>query len=425
MSKNIHSNNLSLKIDLKKINNNLSNKNFNKEINSVSSNNQKTINQMIKELQTKIKNNNIEQSLKIYSSEFSPNKINNNNKYFSKQISKENEPQKLSEINSSKIIHLKKPLKNDEFKLKNKINIKKELLNQKTDSLNPNLLTNINSSLNDNTLQYIKEYALEIIESLVIEENYFFNKIKYIDPFYLENENSQLNPEMRTIAVDWLVLIHHKIFKFQENTLFLSIQIFDRYLSKVNISKENAELLLISCFTLASKHNEKDYVNMQESLELCKNKFNKEQIIKMEYEILKIINFEILAPTTCEFFTVFANFLNFNNKKIYEGLYILNIILADFHMLEYPNFILALAVIKLIMKKIDKKLMLVIIKILKEKDMKTFYDKISINNNKILELCEKIKLLYNTFLETKYKNIQEKFSEDNNGSVSIYSSNLL
>ena len=229
---------------------------------------------------------------------------------------------------------------------------------------------------------------------------------------------------MRTVAVDWLVLIHHKIFKFEENTLFLTIQIFDRYLSKVILDTEKTELLLLSSFILASKQNEVDYVNMQEALQLAKQKFNKEQIVNMEYDILKIINFEVLAPTMCEFFTIFANFLNLSNKKINEGLYLLNIVLADYHMLEYPNFLLALAILKLITKTINQNLMSIIINVIKEKKIVGFYNIINIEENryqeKILELCNKIKLLFNTFIETKYKNIQEKFSESKFNFISTY-----
>ena len=93
----------------------------------------------------------------------------------------------------------------------------------------------------DNDPQQAKEYITDIIESLLLEENYYLNEKNYIDPHYLEKEDSELTPEMRTVAVDWLVLIHHKIFKFQENTLFLTIQIFDRYLSKIDLNT-NSEL---------------------------------------------------------------------------------------------------------------------------------------------------------------------------------------
>ena len=246
----------------------------------------------------------------------------------------------------------------------------------------------------------------------MIEENYYLNEKNYINPFYLESEDSELTPEMRTVAVDWLVLIHHKIFKFQETTLFLTIQIFDRYLSKKDLNTEKTELLLLSAFMLASKHNEIDYVNMQETLQLAQNKFTKEQIIEMESEILDKIEFEVLAPTMVEYFKIFASFLNLSQEKINQGFYVLNIVLVDFHMLEYPNFILALAVLKLITKKFNRKLMKLVINILEKQKMNKFLEYFKEEGyEEIYDVCDKIKLLYNTFLETKHKNIQEKFAE--------------
>ena len=436
------SSNFNFIIDMQKINNNLINKNFHKAMNSFTYNNPKNINQILKELKKILKNNN-ETSLKINSVEVSPIKNNNNGqKYFLKKVSKEkNNNNNLLNLSDKILIKIKNPKKkinNNELKLKNKINaIKKQLLNQKNQELNINLnihdksknimINNDNNSKNNP--QYAYEYTKDIIESILIEENYYFNEKKYINPFYLDNEESELTPEMRTVAVDWLVLIHYKIFKFEENTLFLTIQIFDRYLSKVIVNTDRTELLLLSSFILASKHNEIDYVNMKEALQLSKNKFSKKQIINMEYEILNIIDFEILSPTMCEFFTIFANYLNLNNEKINEGLYLLNIMLVDYHMLEYPNFLLALGVIKLITNKINKNLMKIIVNILKEKKMKGFYNYININNEEyesfFMELCEKMKLLYKTFIETKYKNIIEKFSGSKYNFVSINSDFLL
>ena len=438
------SNDFNLVIDMDKINNNYINKNIHKSTNSISFNNPKSISQMIKEIKSKLNNRyNKNISIKIKSAEISPNKVIDS-QFISKDISKEktkkNVLTKFSDGDLTKIKNLKKPtIENNELKLKNKINIiKNQLLKRKkSDILNINLnikeeskiiLSNYNDNNNLKNPQYVHEYIIDIMESLLIEENYFFNRKKYIDPFYLENDNSELTPEMRTLAIDWLVLIHHKIFKFEENTLFLTIQIFDRYLSKNVIDTEKTELLLLASFILASKHNEIDYVNMKEAIQLSKNKFNKEQIIKMQYDILNVINFEILAPTMLEFFQIFANFLNLSNKKINEGFFILNIVLVDFHMLEYPNFILALAVIKLITKKINRNLMEIIINIIKEKKLKGFYEVIDIENSRyesILELSCKIRLLYNTFLKTKYKNIQEKFKEKKYDSVSNYNKYLI
>ena len=301
---------------------------------------------------------------------------------------------------------------------KNKTHIKKAF----TDTFSFTEIDTINTTINDNTKntnpQFAEEYTTDIIESLLEEEDFYFNKKKYIDPFYLENEDSELTPEMRTIAVDWLVLIHSKIFKFDENTLFLAIQIFDRYLSKVDLTAEKTELLLYTSFMIASKHNEIDYVNMQETLKLSQDKFKKEEIIRMESEILRRLNFEILIPTMCEFFILFASYLHLSKKKINQGLYILNIILVDFHMLKYPNFLLAFAVVKLVAKSEEKNLMELIENILKEKKLEKFLN--MFKKDGFEKICKKIKLLYNAFMETKYKNIQEKFAEKEFNCVSKF-----
>ncbi len=124
----------------------------------------------------------------------------------------------------------------------------------------------------------------------------------------MENDDSEIIPEMRTVALDWLVLIPRKIFKFKEN-------------------------------------KEVEYVSMQETLQFTQNKFTKDIIMNMEYKILNQINFEILAPTMCEYSKVFAIMLDLKNTKVFQGFYILNIILFYFHMPKYPNCILALAII--------------------------------------------------------------------------------
>jgi hypothetical protein len=352
------------------------------------------------------KENNKDEKMNFFELEISDSKYNSSNK--NSQKIKNNEFSKI-EIQSGNhkicsidsIESMKKNKKRE--KLEN--NIESTENNEKEEEI---INIDIPIEIKQKNPQYLNEYKEDILETLLTQENYFLKK-KYINPHYLENVDSELTPEMRTVAVDWLVLIHHKIFKFKENTFFLAIQLFDRYLSDMILSIEKTELLLLTSFTLASKHEEVEYVNMQETLQLAQNKFNKEQVINMEYEILKQIKFEVLAPTMCDFFKLFAFMINLNNDKLFQGFYILNIILVDFHMLEYPNCILALAVVKLINNKINSELFDIVKKIAKKNKLEHIEK--FLNYGKINSICNKIKLLYDTFLETKYKNIPEKFSE--------------
>lgn len=51
-------------------------------------------------------------------------------------------------------------------------------------------------------------------------------------------QKNTIHPKMRAILVDWLVDVHLK-FKLVPETLFLTVNLIDRYLSKETVSKEN------------------------------------------------------------------------------------------------------------------------------------------------------------------------------------------
>ena len=79
---------------------------------------------------------------------------------------------------------------------------------------------------------------------------------------------------------------------------------------------------------------------------------------------------------------------------------------------------LAFAVIKLITKTVDKNLVNLIKNILNKNKIEKFLN--IFNRQGYEKICNRIKLLFNTFLETKYKNIQDKFSEKEFNSVSKF-----
>ena len=274
-----------------------------------------------------------------------------------------------------------------------------------------------------NNPQYLSDYIIDILDNLLLEELYYI-KNNYINSDYLFSlKNKELTPEIRLVSINWLIMIHHKVFKFKEKTLFLCVQIIDRFLSKKMLNIEKTELLILCSLILSSKHEEMDYVNMTESLQLCNNKFSKEQIINMEYEILYELNFEIIIPNMNDYYNIYAIILNLSDIEINKGLYLLNVVLVDYYMLEYPNYMLALAVVKIIIKK-SVKILIEIVKDLIIKNNKLYLD-INLDEFKVDKICDKIKLLYKKFIKTKYRSIQEKFSDEMYNSVSNNSDDLI
>ena len=302
----------------------------------------------------------------------------------------------------------------DEEKEKEKTNDKE---NEKEDN---NII--IDEKIKNNP-QYLGDYLIDILENLLLEESFYIKK-KYINPNYLySNNNIELTPYLRLVSINWIIMIHHKIFKFKEETLFLSVQIIDRFLSKKILNLEQTELLILCSLILASKHEEVDYVNMTESLQLSNNKFTKEQIINMQYEILNELNFEIIIPNANDYFNIFAIILNLTDIEKSKGLYLLNIVLVDYYMLEFPNCILSLAVIKLVIKKTIKFLIEIIKNLLIKNKEDLLYNLLQ-NENILDTVGDQIKYLYKQFVNTKFKSIEDKFAIKEFNSVSINPNDL-
>ena len=304
----------------------------------------------------------------------------------------------------------------------NKLSLNNQIKEEKIELENQN---KINPELkNKNNPQYLSEYILDILENFLLDESSYISH-NYINPNYLfDSNNSELTEEIRSVSINWLIMIIYKIFKFKENTLFLTVQIIDRFLSKKTLTIERTELLILCSLILSSKHEEIDYVNMVESLQLSSNKFTKEDIINMQYEILNELNFELMIPTMNDYFNIFCSMLNFNDIDTNKGLFLLNIILVDCHSIKYPNFLISLATVKLIYKKNINEL----IKRLRYFFVKNKQDKFlaMINDENILDkVCYKIKTIYKRYLNDKFKNIEEKFSDEKYQSVAKNSEELI
>lgn len=64
-----------------------------------------------------------------------------------------------------------------------------------------------------------------------------------------------VNAKMRAILVDWLIEVHKK-FELMPETLYLSINIVDRFLSLKVVSRKELQLVGISSMLLACKYEE-------------------------------------------------------------------------------------------------------------------------------------------------------------------------
>lgn len=64
-----------------------------------------------------------------------------------------------------------------------------------------------------------------------------------------------INAKMRSILVDWLIEVHRK-FELMPETLYLTLNIVDRFLSMKAVSRKELQLVGISSMLIASKYEE-------------------------------------------------------------------------------------------------------------------------------------------------------------------------
>lgn len=90
---------------------------------------------------------------------------------------------------------------------------------------------------------------------------------------------------MRSILIDWLVEVHYK-FKLVPETLYLTVNLIDRYLSIQQVKRDKLQLVGVTCMFIACKYEEiyppivKDFVCITDKA------YTKEEILELESKVL-------------------------------------------------------------------------------------------------------------------------------------------
>ncbi|XVF45028.1 hypothetical protein PTKIN_Ptkin02bG0172900 [Pterospermum kingtungense] len=118
---------------------------------------------------------------------------------------------------------------------------------------------------------------------------------------YLEKVQKDITVNMREILIEWLVEVTEE-YKLVSDTLYLTVSFIDRFLSSHVISRNKLQLLGVSCMFIASKYEEITPPHIDEFCYITDNSYTKEEVVQMEKDILKLLNFEVGGnPTTRNF----------------------------------------------------------------------------------------------------------------------------
>lgn len=160
-----------------------------------------------------------------------------------------------------------------------------------------------------------------------------------------------INAKMRAILVDWLVEVHMK-FRLNPNTLFLCVNITDRYCSEVAVKRSKLQLVGVTALLVACKHEEIYPPEVRDCVYICDRAYNHQEVLDMEQSILKVLNWKISVPTAYPFLHRFLSLVDASPRVGHAAQYYLERSLQEHDMLDYrPSEVCCAAVILAITNK--------------------------------------------------------------------------
>ncbi|OQU77685.1 hypothetical protein SORBI_3009G087100 [Sorghum bicolor] len=186
--------------------------------------------------------------------------------------------------------------------------------------------------------------ACEIYESLREAETR-----KMPSTNFLETTQTDMSKTMRAMLIDWLVEVTEE-YRLVPETLYLTVNYIDRYLSVKEISRHRLQLVGVACLLIAAKYEEICPLQVEELCYVTDYSYTKEEVLQMEASVLNDLKFEMTVPTAKCFLRRFvhaAQVLDKGSSLHLEFLanYICELSLLDYSLLCYlPSLVAASAV---------------------------------------------------------------------------------
>ena len=176
--------------------------------------------------------------------------------------------------------------------------------------------------------RFVSEYVNQIFERMRQVE---LNNSPIVGD-YMSACQSDLSERMRGVLVDWLVEVHWK-FKLYPETLFLTINLLDRFLSvKPNIARSQLQLVGVTCLLIAAKYEDIYAPEIKDIVHICDKTYKKDEILSMEVLILNTIGFRITSPSALLFLLRMAKIARCDERQFYLAQYCLELAMADYHL---------------------------------------------------------------------------------------------
>ncbi|KAL7942341.1 cyclin-like protein [Trichoderma barbatum] len=199
------------------------------------------------------------------------------------------------------------------------------------------LLANI-KSLDEEDLDdplMVAEYANEIFDYLRDLEVQSVPNSDYM------SHQDDLEWKTRGILIDWLIEVHTR-FHLLPETLFLAVNIIDRFLSEKVVQLDRLQLVGITAMFIASKYEEVLSPHVENFKKIADDGFSEAEILSAERFILSTLNYDLSYPNPMNFLRRVSKADNYDIQSRTIGKYLTEISLLDHRFMAYrPSHVAA------------------------------------------------------------------------------------
>ena len=130
---------------------------------------------------------------------------------------------------------------------------------------------------------------------------------------YCERLQTEIAPHMRKIVTDWMLEVCQDQ-QSQPEVFFLAVNYLDRFLSSVNIKKNQFQLLASVCILLASKFSQVVPITSEQLVVYTDHSVTVQEMRKWEIFILEVLQWELSTSTPNSFLQHFFNNYNVEDR---------------------------------------------------------------------------------------------------------------
>ncbi|PPS15929.1 hypothetical protein GOBAR_AA04663 [Gossypium barbadense] len=164
-----------------------------------------------------------------------------------------------------------------------------------------------------------------------------------VSPNYMDRQ-FDINEKMRAILIDWLIEVHYK-FDLMEETLFLTINLIDRFLERCTVIRKKLQLVGMTAMLLACKYEEVSVPIVEDFVLISDKAYTRKDVLDMEKLMVNTLQFHMSVPTPYVFMRRFLKAAQSEKKLEFLSFFLIELSMVEYEMLKFQPSLLAAAAI--------------------------------------------------------------------------------